>query len=415
MSGSRLGTLIGTAVMLGGLAASGSAALVTEVYTDRAAFDARLGVMRVVSFDDVEADSIDPAPFAADRYATDGIVITGEGGQFASQGFGFPESFPPNSGPNMYAPGPVENLFGGGNRTTVTFVASAMTAAVAGFGAVFIDPDLADVSGFAVFDSDDAILGSVRVPAADGGSIFRGIVTADDATGDPIPAIARVDIVNGTGWPAGQLNDGVPLDDFAFGLPALVPGATTTTVTGTSTTTTSTLPPCPPTPRNGCSRPVVSGASKLRVRNVVPDGRDLLRWTWARGAATRLDSFGDPTADTSYGLCIYGAGALVFGERIAADGVCGRKRCWKRTRSGFVYRNPALAPGGIRTLRLQAGGEGKARITLSGHGRPLALPSLPLVTPVTVQLLRDDGDTCWDVRYTVPKRNTARQLRTRAD
>ena len=414
----RLKAVARTAIVLGVLApATGRAAVVTEIYTDRAAFEARLGTVRVVTFDDVATGAVDPASFAADRYAaTEGVVITGEEGQYASPGFGFPAEYPPSSAPNEYAPGPIENLFGG-NQTTVDFLASGQPAAVAGFGAVFIDPDLADVSGFTVFDGDGMMLRRVGVPQADRSLIFRGIVTADDVSGAPTPAIARVEIVNGTGWPGGQFNDGVPLDDFVFGVPAVVAGSTTTTtITGaTTTTTTTTTLPCPPAPATGCRRPVVSGTSKLRVRNVAPGARDLLRWIWTNGAATSREDFGDPTTRTAYAACAYSASDLVFAARIPAGGICGAKLCWKTTRTGFRYTNPGLAPDGIFMLGLRAGGEGSARITLVGRGGGLALPELPLTTPVTVQLVRDDGGPCWDVRYSLAKKNTTRQLRTSAD
>ena len=393
-----------------------SAATVIETYTDRAAFEARLGVVRVVDFDDVdETDSIDPSPFAADRYApTLGIVITGEDGQYASRGFGFPEDFMPLSAPNMYAPGPIDNTFGGGNETTVTFSAAGSPAAVAGFGAAFIDPDLS-VSGFTALDPVGATLGSVAVPAADGSTLFRGLVTVDALSGEPVAAIAEVHLVTGTGWPAGLVNDGVPLDDFVFAPPAIVESTTTTTVVTTPTSTTTTTLPCPPTPRTGCRKSLVPGASKLVIRNAPADGKDLLKWTWAGGAATTRADLVDPTSITSYNVCMYSGETLLLSPSIAAGGRCGRKRCWTVVRSGFRYQNPTLLPNGILSLLLQAGADEKARITLVGRRGHLGLPPLPLATPVTVQLVRGDGALCWDARYSVASKNTTRQLHANAD
>jgi hypothetical protein len=45
------------------------------------------------------------------------------------------------------------------------------------------------------------------VPADDGSLVFRGYVTVDDVSGSPIAAIARAQIVNGTGWPAGSFSE----------------------------------------------------------------------------------------------------------------------------------------------------------------------------------------------------------------
>jgi hypothetical protein len=393
-----------------------SAATIVETYTDRASFEARLGVVRVVDFDDVvETDSIDPSAFAADRYAaTLGIVITGEDGQYASQDFGFPDDFMAASGPNMYAPGPIDDFVGGGNETTVTFSLAGSPAAVAGFGAAFIDPDL-PASAMTILDSGGGTLGSVTLPAADGTTLFRGLVTVDDTTGEPVAAIAEVDIVSGTGWPAGLVNDGVPLDDFVFGTPAVGLAATTTTIVTTPTSTTTTTLPCPATPRTDCRQSLVPGASKLVIRNTPSDGKDFLKWTWAGGAATTRVDMGDPTSITSYNVCMYSGDTLLLSPSIAAGGRCGRKQCWTVVRSGFRYRNPTLQPNGIFSLLLQSGQDAKARITLVGRKSRLGLPPLPLATPLTVQLVRGDGGLCWDARYSVASKSTSRQLRATAD
>lgn len=198
---------------------SAGAAIVTEVYTDRAAFEARLGGnVAVVDFDDVDTSVADPVPFDADRYAaTAGMVITGEGGQYASRDFGFPGDFPHTSLPNLYAPGPVGA--DGANDTDVTFVSGGGPALVTGFGALVIDADFPEIgeSSLAVFDAADRLLASEVVSGPDGSQLFRGIVTVDDQTGEPVPAIRRAHLVNGTEWPANDVGDDVALDDFVAG------------------------------------------------------------------------------------------------------------------------------------------------------------------------------------------------------
>ena len=120
--------------------------IVIEAFTDQAAFEARLGgTVNTVDFDAIDTTT-DPAAFAADLFKpTSGIVITGEGGQFASKDFGFGAEFIPVSGDNMYAPGPTAGKFdvfgAGGNQTTVTFFDAGMSALTAGFGVYFIDAD----------------------------------------------------------------------------------------------------------------------------------------------------------------------------------------------------------------------------------------------------------------------------------
>lgn len=203
------------------------AAIVTEVYTDRAAFEARLGGnVAVVNFDDVDTATADPAPFDATRYAaTAGMVIIGEGGQYASQDFGLPADFTPTSSPNLYAPGPVGA--DGANDTDVTFVSGGTPALVTGFGAVVIDADFPAIgeSSITVFDVDDAQLASEVVSGPDASQLFRGIVTVDDQTGEPVPAIRRAHLVNGTEWPALDVDEDVALDDFVAGTVATpIPG-----------------------------------------------------------------------------------------------------------------------------------------------------------------------------------------------
>src|SRR5262245_52271798 len=91
--------------------ARADAAIVTETYTDRNAFASRLGgAIQTITFDDVDTGAVDPMPFAPDRYAPFGLIVTGDAGQYASRGFGFPSEYPVNSPPNAYAPGPIESV-----------------------------------------------------------------------------------------------------------------------------------------------------------------------------------------------------------------------------------------------------------------------------------------------------------------
>lgn len=220
------------------LLAAPATADVFETYTDEAAFLARLGDARGVDFDDVAAPP-DPAPFDRDRYrATQGVRIAGEDGQYAGTATGFvfpmnPLPISPVSEPNMYAPGPPallgDPLGSGGNTTEVTFFAgesSGEPAAVAGFGVWFIDADnpALGASFFEVYGPDGSLLAATGdVSGGDASQLFRGIVAVDAASDLPKPAIGRVVIQNGSGWPAVLANESVGLDDFWFGAPQVVP------------------------------------------------------------------------------------------------------------------------------------------------------------------------------------------------
>ena len=91
--------------------------------------------------------------------------------------------------------------------------------------------------------------------------------------------------------------------------------------------------------------------------------------------------------------------------RAPGGGLCDGRPCWKETGSGFKYRNRDVTPAGRRNslqIALKAGAAGKAKIAVTGKGgvNP-AVPLLPLLQPVTVQLVNDVG-TCWGAVYSAP-------------
>jgi len=217
-----------------------------ETSTQRAAFEACLKQpIRTVDFDDIDTSHSDPVSFDSDRYAASaGVIIKGTEGQYVDESFGFPDEFVPSSSPNMYAPGPkatgsrrLAPLYWepeevtvrpmcrprslGGHRTQVTFVADGSAAAVAGFGAVFIDADFPAIGPcmMRAFDSSGNELASWSgFSGKNGSKLFRGIVALNDK-GQPVPAIFRVEIVNGNEWPSVDVGEGVTLDDFVFAVP----------------------------------------------------------------------------------------------------------------------------------------------------------------------------------------------------
>ena len=76
---------------------------------------------------------------------------------------------------------------------------------------------------------------------------------------------------------------------------------------------------------------------------------------------------------------------------------------------------PASA-GGVTQLQLQSGTEGKARVALKGAGTALALPTLPLATPIRVELRAGTG-ACFATTHAAAGlvRNDAQQLRSKGD
>ena len=80
-----------------------------------------------------------------------------------------------------------------------------------------------------MFDAAGVELGSTgTVSGPNASQLFAGLVAIDMMTNMPVPVFSSVSIVNGSGWPGNDNNEGVALDDFVFGVPTTgVPEPTT--------------------------------------------------------------------------------------------------------------------------------------------------------------------------------------------
>jgi cysteine-rich repeat protein len=166
------------------------------------------------------------------------------------------------------------------------------------------------------------------------------------------------------------------------------------------------LPPlCPPIP-DDCRAPVVSGASRLKLRHkttVLPNDRNELSWQWAKGAATSVAELADPTGADTYALCLYDANGLRAHAVVPFGGLCNGKQCWTAKPNGFVYKDVTRATAGMAQLILQSGAkDGSAKITVRAKGPGFPLPDLAtLASPVVVQLRKASG-LCFGARYSFP-------------
>jgi cysteine-rich repeat protein len=171
---------------------------------------------------------------------------------------------------------------------------------------------------------------------------------------------------------------------------------------------------CDPLRAGECRTPVAPGAAVLLVRDRTPDTKDRLDWKWKLGTATAAE-LGDPLATTGYELCVYdqaeGSAALRMQLSVPPGGVCGRRPCWKTTRTGLLYRNRT---GTVRKLVLKGGLPGRASLVMQGQGAGLGLPAMPLTPAVTVQLRSTNG-LCLSSSHTVPQTNTPRTFKGRSD
>lgn len=243
----RLRDALGRGVAMVWVAANAGVAHATyhiEFYLSYPAFVERLQFesLRTIDFDDVATnpDSNGFTAFASDRYlASHGVAITGEDGQYASQGFVFPGDYVAVSGPNTYAPGPIAQ-FGapagsGGNVTDVTFGGLLEAGAVGAFGCWLIDADfpIQGPSSLGIYGAGDGFLGTTgTVSGGSASQLFAGAIAVDDQSFAVVPVITRVRITGGDGWPGVYDNEGVVLDDFVFTAPAPEPSASFAALAG---------------------------------------------------------------------------------------------------------------------------------------------------------------------------------------
>jgi cysteine-rich repeat protein len=156
---------------------------------------------------------------------------------------------------------------------------------------------------------------------------------------------------------------------------------------------------CVPAVRASCTASLVPDRSSLLVKNRGDDADDRIGWAWKKGEAT-LDELGDPVGGGGYALCVFDesslAPALAFAATIPGGGTCDGSPCWRSTGDGFVFKSRSAAPDGIVMAKLKTGSGGGAKALVKGKGvhlsdRPNGLPTLPLATPLRVQLVGEDG------------------------
>jgi len=122
----------------------------------------------------------------------------------------------------------------GSNILDVNFFipGTSTVATVSGFGAVFTDVDLANLTSIEFFNENNASLGTFFVPAANNGLSFLGVAF------NAGERISRVRITSGNlvvgGTENGSSTDVVVMDDFIYGEPTAVPEPTTMLLLGTS-------------------------------------------------------------------------------------------------------------------------------------------------------------------------------------
>jgi hypothetical protein len=158
---------------------------------------------------------------------------------------------------------------------------------------------------------------------------------------------------------------------------------------------------CVAGPRDGCARPTLPFAAKLKLKRASTPAGDLLLWKFGKGEETLLGDFGDPLVSENFSLCLYdesgGTPALALRADAPAGGTCAAAPCWKAAGSaGFRYKDAEGTPDGLLKLQVKAGAAGRTKVSVKGKGEHLpVLPSLPLALPSRIQVHAESG-ACWE-------------------
>ena len=165
-------------------------------------------------------------------------------------------------------------------------------------------------------------------------------------------------------------------------------------------------PSCSPEPRYGACKGPTDDRDRIDLQSTPFGARDKAIWTVPHLEATTLEDLPDPDT-TPYGMCFYVLSSFDEFSVLAYDAVapagngCGRARCWTKGPRGVSYNGGPQRPGGVASLRIGTGADGKAKLSFVGKGPDLGFDNpLPLLIhggELLVEL--HAGDSCWSAQY----------------
>jgi uncharacterized delta-60 repeat protein len=172
---------------------------------------------------------------------------------------------------------------------------------------------------------------------------------------------------------------------------------------------------CPAAPVTGCKSTTAPAGASLKIRNVgSPSKKNQMQWKW-KGDATTLAELADPIGGDDYAFCVYDAGTLASHAVVSGGGACKAKPCWKPLgTTGLGYSDSRKLAYGIGSIKLKSGAAGAAQIQLKAQGVWTVPPSLPLGSPVLVQLASETG-ACWEAVYVTPTKNDGVSFQAKSD
>ena len=157
---------------------------------------------------------------------------------------------------------------------------------------------------------------------------------------------------------------------------------------------------CPQTPLAGCR---TSAKGLFLVKDNADNTRDKLIFKLTNAMATSQLEFADPTANTTYSLCLFQAGALTDAITVPPS-----LTMWSPiSTTGFKYKDSTLSAQGIQRIILRGSTEDRAKIIVKGKGANLPVITPALTLPVLVQFVNSDSGLCWEGTFDTPniKRN----------
>lgn len=151
---------------------------------------------------------------------------------------------------------------------------------------------------------------------------------------------------------------------------------------------------CPLSPATDCATPV---HGDVKLRKV---GSGSLRWRFKGGPSVDAVGFGDPTASTTFALCLYDGGVLALEAVLEPSATL-----WRTRGSGHRYKDSSGTQDGVTQAKLSSSASTGSKLQVSGKGIRLPLPTpvsatqmLNVAGDVQVQL-HQTGGACFDTTF----------------
>ncbi len=145
----------------------------------------------------------------------------------------------------------------------------------------------------------------------------------------------------------------------------------------------------------------------VKIKNKNDPAKNQLTWKWRDTVNT--GDYGNPTAGTTYALCVYKDGATKIAEAQIESGMT-----WTASSLGFKYKASTPNSDGVSKVGLKEG-TGSAKILVKAKGANLTVPAIPIspTTNVQLQLVRSGGTQCWESTFTAFTKDEAPSSRPR--